>query len=387
MSIRNFRLKIICLALLFTLINVNLSYGIDYDDVPQGFWAYAAINGLSQEGILFGYPDNMFQPEKYVTRAEYASMTVRALNQQNSVIDTMYSFEDISPSDWGWNYVIRAVNLDIIKPSDDGYFYPDDYITKTEIITFLVNILKTEDITDKEALTALQNNYKNYSDIPDWFKVTAGKAEFMNLIPKTPENAGTLEWDSPVTRAELAVFLYNMKKETDSYIQQKKIEETSPKIGEGIIIDNVIINEDIATLPAQTVLPVTIIGQLSSKDAYPGQMFQAKFVNNIVDYEHHIILSKDIILTGKILDSSKARYILNNGELIFELSCVNKNNLLTRIMGVAEYEAEIIEANKVKKVFKTIIKGQNFTAKDGQILYIRLFKPLRVNIVTGEVID
>ena len=40
-----------------------------------------------------------------------------------------------------------------------------------------------------------------------------------------------------------------------------------------------------------------------------------------------------------------------------------------------------------KKAVKSITKGRDFTVKDGQILYIRLFRPLRVNIVTGEVFD
>ena len=38
-------------------------------------------------------------------------------------------------------------------------------------------ILKTEDITKKEAIMALQNAYIDFDDIPDWFKQTAGKAE------------------------------------------------------------------------------------------------------------------------------------------------------------------------------------------------------------------
>ena len=43
--------------------------------------------------------------------------------------------------------------------------------------------------------------------------------------------------------------------------------------------------------------------------------------------------------------------------------------------------------NKIKKVIRTIIKGKDFKVKDGQILYVKLYKPIKVNIVTGEVVN
>lgn len=362
-------------------------FAMEFNDIPHGFWAYKQIDKLTDEGIISGYPDGNFLPSKLVTRAEYAAMVIKAIGQSDRPVDVMYSFEDIDVNHWAWPYVVRALNLDILKPVSDSYFYPDDYITRSEVITFLVNILKSENITKKEAITALQNAYADFDDIPDWFKVTAGKAEVLNVIAKEPPRENYLDYDKYVTRAQMAVFLANLKRETDSYIQEKIMQEKSPKIGEGIIIENVIANGYVVTLPAKTVLPITIIGQISSKDSNPGEMFQARFVNNIVDYEHHILLSKDIILIGKILDTTKAVNFVRNGDMVFELSAVNNENNLTKILGVAEYEASNIEANKFKKAVKSITKGRDFTVKDGQILYIRLFRPLRVNIVTGEVFD
>ena len=362
-------------------------FAMEFNDIPHGFWAYKQIDKLTDEGIISGYPDGNFLPSKLVTRAEYAAMVIKAIGQSDRPVDVMYSFEDIDVNHWAWSYVVRALNLDILKPVSDSYFYPDDYITRSEVITFLVNILKSENITKKEAITALQNAYADFDDIPDWFKVTAGKAEVLNVIAKEPPRENYLDYDKYVTRAQMAVFLANLKRETDSYIQEKIMQEKSPKIGEGIIIENVIANGDVVTFPAKTVLPITIIGQISSKDSNPGEMFQARFVNNIVDYEHHILLSKDIILIGKILDTTKAVNFVRNGDMVFELSAVNNENNLTKILGVAEYEASNIEANKFKKAVKSITKGRDFTVKDGQILYIRLFRPLRVNIVTGEVFD
>ena len=384
-------MKTIKLKYIFSIIPMlfcaNNAFAMEFTDINHGFWAYKQIDTLTDEKIISGYEDNTFRPSNLVTRAEYSAMVIKAVGQDKIPIETMYSFEDINASHWAWNYVIRAVNLDILKPVNNSLFYPDDYVTRSEVITFLVNILKSEDITKKEAVTALQNAYVDFDDIPDWFKVTAGKAEVLNVIAKEPPRENYLDYDKYVSRAQMAVFLANLKEKTDSYIQEKITAEKSPKKGEGIVIENVTAVDDVVTLPERTVLPVMIIGQISSKDAAAGQMFQARFANNIVDYEHNILLSKDIILIGKILDTTKAKNFVRNGELMFELSAANKNNNLTRILGVAEYEAFSVEANKFKKAAKAIVKGRDFTAKDGQILYIRLFKPMRVNIVTGEVLD
>lgn len=379
--------NLIRILLLFLLLVPTNVYALEFKDINHGFWAYKEIDLLTDEGIISGYPDNEYLPQKLVTRAEYAAMVIKTIGQENIPIEEMYTFEDIDNSHWAWGYILRAINLDILKPASDSYFYPNDYVTRSEVITFLVNILKSEDIGKKEAIIALQNSFDDFDEIPDWFKVTAGKAEVLNVIAKEPPRERYLDYDKYVNRAQMAVFLARLKQITDGYIQERIKAEKSPKIGEGIIVENVHRIDDVVTLPANTILPIMIIGQLSSEDAEPGQMFQARFANNIVDYEHHILLSKDIILVGKVLDTTKAVNFVRNGEMVFELSATNNNKNFTRILGVAEYEASVVESNKVKKVAKNIIKGRDFIAKDGQILYIKLFKPMRVNIVTGEVLD
>ena len=192
------------LALIFTM--TNASWAMQFNDIPHGFWAYNEIDRLTNEGIISGYSDNTYLPQKLVTRAEYAAMIIKALGQETIPIENMYTFEDIGAEHWAWSYVLRALNLDILKPAADGYFYPDDYITRSEVITLLSNILKTEHISKKEAIIALQNSYIDFDDIPDWFKVTAGKAEAIGVIAKEPPRQNYLDYDAYVTRAQIAIF-------------------------------------------------------------------------------------------------------------------------------------------------------------------------------------
>lgn len=380
-------MKKILSLLVLILFCASTSFAMDFSDVPQGFWAYKEINKLTDDGIISGYSTTIFNPQKYITRNEYAVMIIKAIEQEDRLVNGTYSFEDLPKSHWSWSYVVRAVDLDILRVSEDGYLYPNDYVTRSEIITFLVNILKTEDISKKDAVLALQNAYIDFDDVPDWFKVTAGKAEVINVIAKEPPREQYLDYDKYITRAQMAVFLYNLKRELFSYIQEKKKQELTPKVGEGIVIENIATDGDVVTLPAQTMLPITVVGQLNSAETEAGEMFQARFANNIVNYNHQIILSKDTVLVGKILNTTKSKNFVRNGSILFELSATNKDGNYTRILAAAEYEAEAIEAGKIRKNASKIIKGREFIAKDGQILYIKLYKPLRVNIVTSEILD
>ncbi len=374
-------------TLVILLFLSNSALALDYVDVPFDYWAYVPIDKLTKEDVLIGYPNNEYLPDQYVTRAEYAVMIVKAIEQQNLQVNKIYSFEDVDYNHWAWDYITKCVELNILKPSEDNYFNPDDYVTRCEIITFLVNILKSEDIQKQDAILALNKAYKDFDDIPYWFRETAGKAEVLNLIPKEPGKSDILNYDGYLTRAQLAVFLANLRRELDAYKEAKIKEMTSPKMGDGIIAENFYLDDDVVTFPMQTVLPIMIIGQISSKNTQAGDMFQAKLADNIIDEEHHILLSKDIKFVGKVLDTTKAMGLIRNGEMIFELSAAKKDGNFTRILAVAEYEAIMVEANKVLKAAKVIFKGRNFIAKDGQILYIKLYRPIRANIVTGEILD
>ena len=57
---------------------LTLSAFAQLNDVPQNHWAYQAIRELVRLRILEGFPDGSFQPNRQVTRAEFAQAIARA---------------------------------------------------------------------------------------------------------------------------------------------------------------------------------------------------------------------------------------------------------------------------------------------------------------------
>lgn len=67
--------------LLISVAGLSLITGLTFAqmrDVPPGHWAYQSIEQLVQLGIIEGYPDGTFRPNRTMTRAEFAQMIARA---------------------------------------------------------------------------------------------------------------------------------------------------------------------------------------------------------------------------------------------------------------------------------------------------------------------
>jgi hypothetical protein len=52
-----------------------------FTDVPQGHWAYDAVNKLSETGLIEGYPDGQFKGKQTMTRYEFAQAIARMMGR------------------------------------------------------------------------------------------------------------------------------------------------------------------------------------------------------------------------------------------------------------------------------------------------------------------
>ena len=50
-----------------------------YPDLPVDHWAYEAVTFLTDKKIVVGYPDGYYRPDQKVTRGEFSTMVIKAL--------------------------------------------------------------------------------------------------------------------------------------------------------------------------------------------------------------------------------------------------------------------------------------------------------------------
>ncbi len=378
-------LNIIIVVSIFCL-NVANVLAKEYSDLTTNHWAYKQIEALSNEDIVVGYPDGTFKPDSNVTRAEFATMVVKAVGQENADLKEIINFEDINNTYWAWNMIQRAVRFDIVKKSSDNKFYPENTVTKAQAIAFVINALDTDDISISQAKDALLKKYYDYAAIPDWILIPAGKAEFLGMIPNVPGKSGTLDVEKPATRAELAVFLYNLKEQVKINANKKLKAALKPRMADGFIVKDAVVDKNIATIPVGTILPVKLSGEISSQKSKLGEVFVATFPQNIVTKEHYLLINEGVPLTGQVLDLNVARYFWRNGAVILETkSLKTPGNQVAKFSTLADTDVQV--SGFWKKVKRMIIRGEKYELQAGDIVNVKTLQPVRIDIVTGRFVE
>ncbi|MDF2681725.1 MAG: S-layer protein [Brevibacillus sp.] len=106
-----------------------------------------AILKLNYAGVLKGYTDGTFRPDKEVTRAEFAKIAVLAMgytDEQANLLKGSTKFKDLPASHWATGYINLAVSQGIIKGYPDSTFKPDSNVKIAEALTVYVQGLKID---------------------------------------------------------------------------------------------------------------------------------------------------------------------------------------------------------------------------------------------------
>lgn len=114
--------------------------GSKFSDVT-GHWAQDEIAALAASGIIDGYEDGTFQPNKTITRAEIISMVSKMVNlaKAKQVSDT--TFHDTSGV-WNADQIDQAAKAGIINGREAGAFAPNAFSTRAEALTIILNVLE-----------------------------------------------------------------------------------------------------------------------------------------------------------------------------------------------------------------------------------------------------
>ncbi|MDR1066352.1 MAG: S-layer homology domain-containing protein [Clostridiales bacterium] len=103
-----------------------------YADVPDGYRDKAAVDYVTEAGFMTGYPDGSFKPENVITRAEVAVVCAEVYQLQEAAGKA--PFKDCA-GHWGEEYVKSAYSAGMIHGFPDGSFRPDKNMTRAEAAT------------------------------------------------------------------------------------------------------------------------------------------------------------------------------------------------------------------------------------------------------------
>lgn len=158
-----------------------------YTDVSESTDYKDAIEFLTEMGVVEGYDDYSFKPEKEINRAEFLKMVLESGEiALNSGDDSC--FPDVLAGEWFTPYVCQARDMGIVQGYPDGYFRPENTINLVEAL--------------KITLTSFEFELEE-SD--PWYGSALEIAERDDLIPETVGELADL-----LNRGEMAELLYRV---------------------------------------------------------------------------------------------------------------------------------------------------------------------------------
>ena len=353
-----------------------------YSDMDQNHWAYRSIKFLTEIGVVVGYPDGTYKPDIPVTRAEFASMVIKALGQENTSVAQDINFNDITPEFWAYNIIQKAVYFDLIPNSKGESFRPFDPVSRAEAITIAVNALTTKEISQQRANDIVKKAYDDYTQLPAWFLMTAAKANLLDLDVIMPGHEGKMEAIRPMNRAEVAELLYRMMQEAKMNPNEKLAEVMQKRMADGFIVDNVKVQGSIGIIPAGSIFPIKLETVVGSQISNVADIYTAKTPKNYVTKDKYLLISENSDLKGQVKYVQRGKLFKQQGEVIIKNELlVTPNDQAVMLYGVATLDPDKIG------FWRKIFKGKAVLTTPGQIVNLRLLAPVKIDLTNGYIYE
>ncbi|MEM7062274.1 MAG: S-layer homology domain-containing protein [Cyanobacteria bacterium P01_B01_bin.77] len=108
-----------------------------FSDVSSNYWASQFITSLAERNIIAGFPDGTFRPNEPVTRAQYAAIVRQAFSQ--TTIRSSTTFVDVPTNFWATSAIDTAYRMGFLSGYPDNTFQPNQNIPRAQVLVSLAN--------------------------------------------------------------------------------------------------------------------------------------------------------------------------------------------------------------------------------------------------------
>ena len=189
MSKKTFLSRSAAIAMSAVLLSSSMSaYAVN--DISN-HWAKDYIEKFIDAGVINGYEDDTFRPNNNMTRAEFATVLSKLLDDPS--VPTDHRYTDVPESAWYFDAVQKLCTLQII--SEDEKFNPQNNITREQVMVMLARATRLT-ATD----TSVVNKFSDANTISDY--ALDAVAAFVENGYTNGYQDGTIRPKNNITRAE-----------------------------------------------------------------------------------------------------------------------------------------------------------------------------------------
>ncbi|MEM1169296.1 MAG: S-layer homology domain-containing protein [Cyanobacteria bacterium P01_H01_bin.35] len=188
---------------------------VKFSDVPDSFWASNFIQPLAENNLMAQIDNDKFEPNKPITRAEFASNISKVFEEKSTRKSVNY--EDVKANSIAQTEIQTATKSGFLSGYPGNVFRPEQKVSRLEVLISLATGLNLEIPSNPDEVLSI---YKDKEEIPDWAKEKIAATTVAGLVVNHPD-VTTLNLNKPATRAEVSAILYQ------ALVKLEKIEQVS----------------------------------------------------------------------------------------------------------------------------------------------------------------
>jgi hypothetical protein len=191
----------------------NSSYALvrntfSFSDVSK-HWAATAINTMARKFIVEGRTAAKFEPEKPITRGEFATYIAKGLGLSGDKTAAA-KFNDVNAGTAMGAYIGAASAAGIVLGNTDRTFKPNSLITRQEMAVMMIRASKVAGLTVQlpQSTTSYLQKFKDRGKIGAWAQTDVAKAVYIGIL--NGKTASTMSPQANATRAEGTVMIMRL---------------------------------------------------------------------------------------------------------------------------------------------------------------------------------
>lgn len=192
------RIGVFLMSVLLIIVSISTSFAIAFSDLPTSHWAYGNVMNLAEKGIINGYENGTYQPERAVSRGEFIKLVMTTLYGGNEYFEV----NQINLGHWATPYAIEAAHQGYLM--EGTTISPlNSSITRLEMVHILAKVCIQNQIQKKEELNAI--SFSDTATLEESSKIYIDFVTQNGLINGYTD--GTFKANKSMTRAEVATII------------------------------------------------------------------------------------------------------------------------------------------------------------------------------------
>ena len=123
----------------------SLHGAVNFNDVPEQYFAFEAIHRAGKQGVVEGFSDGTFRPDQNIVRRDAAVILDRVFDYEIHGDPVTETFPDVSLSAYYGTAVMNLVSAEVATGYSDGTFRPGRTITRAEFAAFIQRTMAKHD--------------------------------------------------------------------------------------------------------------------------------------------------------------------------------------------------------------------------------------------------